>query len=136
MRMIIALVLYLGIGGCATLPQESQPSLKESYGIIKAGNGIFFESIDEKHFGLGLYGYKGDVRVYPGEHVIQMHYDSPGILVHYSGSKLPLTINVKEGKRYYIGAEVTRNWGVSQSWKPIVVKEEEIEGYGKNKSNQ
>ena len=119
--------------GCATFPQEFQPSLEEPYGTIKAGNGIFIEHVDDKHLGLGIYGYKGDIRVSPGEHVIGMHYDSPGLLAHYSGSKLLLTVNVKEGVRHYIGAEITRKWGVPQIWTPTVSKEEEIEGYWKNK---
>ena len=48
MRIVLGLVLCLGIAGCATLPEKFQPSLEEPYGTIKAGNGIFIESIDEK----------------------------------------------------------------------------------------
>ncbi len=132
MRVILGLILCLGMTGCATLPEKFQPSLQESYGAIKAENGIFIESIDNKHVNFGLYGYKGDIRVSPGERAVAMHYSSPGILASYSSSTLLMTINIKEGIRYRIGPEITRKWGVQQSWQPVILKEEEIETY-KNK---
>ena len=136
MRIVMSVILVLGLVGCATLPEKFQPSLRENYGIIKAGNGIFIESIDDKHLSLGIYGYKGDIRVYPGEHVIGMHYDSPGIFAHYSGSKSLMTVNVKEGTRYYIGADITRKFGIPQTWKPLIIKEEEIEDYWKSRRDE
>ena len=63
--MVLGLVLCLGVVGCATLQEKFQPSLEEFYGIIKAGNGIFIEHVDDKHLGFGIYGYKGDIRVSP-----------------------------------------------------------------------
>ena len=136
MRMALGIVLCVGLVGCATLPEKQQPSLEEPYGTIKAGNGIFIEHVDDKHMGLGIYGYKGDIRVAPGEHVIGMHYDSPGFLAHYAGSKLLLPVTVKEGMRYHIGAEIARRFGVQQTWKPTVTKEEAIEGYWEKKGSQ
>lgn len=133
MRRLVSVALCVGLVGCATLPEKFQPSLTERYGVIKAGNGIFIESIDDNHLGLGIYGYKGDIRVVPGEHVIGMHYDSPGFLAHYSGSKLFLTVQVKEGARHHLGAEITRQFGVQQTWRPVVTGEEAIEGYWQNK---
>ena len=135
MRSVLCVALCVGLAGCATMPEKFQPSLNEPYGTIRAGNGIFIEHVDDKHLGLGIYGYKGDIRVAPGEHVIGMHYDSPGLLAHYSGSKLLLPVTVKEGMRHHVEAEVTRKWGIPQTWKPMVAKEEEIEGYWEKRGN-
>lgn len=132
-RILLGLILSIGLAGCATLPEKFQPSLDEPYGFIKAGNGIFIEHIDDKYLSFGLYGCKRDIRISPGEHTIGMHYNSPGLLASYSGSKLLLPVNVKEGIRYHIEAEITRKWGVQQTWKPTVAKEEGIDGYWKNK---
>ena len=114
MRIVLGLALCLEIVGCATMPEKFQPSLEEPYRAIKARNGIFIEHVDDKHLGLGIYGYKGDVRVSSGEHVFGIHYDSPGLLFHYSGSKLLLTVNVKEGTRYHLGTEITRQFGFQE----------------------
>ena len=131
MKVAIGLILCLTLVGCATIPEGFQPSLNESYGIIKPENGIYIENVDEKHMNFGIYGYKGDMRVSPGTHSIGLHYDSPGVFAHYTGSKLTLSVDVKEGKRYYIGADITRKLGFPVEWKPMVTKEEKIEGYSK-----
>lgn len=133
MKTVLGLILCFGLVGCATMPEKFQPALDEPYGTIKAGNGTFIEHVDDKHLGLGIYGYKGDIRVSPGEHVIGMHYDSPGFLAHYSGSKLLLPVNVEEGVRHHIEVEITRKWGVQETWRPTVARKEEIEGYWENK---
>ena len=50
---------------------------------------------------------------------------------------MPLEIDVKEGMRYYIGAEIKKEKdffiNVPKTWRPVVVKEEEIEGYFENR---
>jgi hypothetical protein len=131
--LTIGIVFLLFVSGCATLPEKLQPSLGEKYGAINAQQGIFIEKIDDKNLSWGIYGYKGDIRVAPGKHIIEAHYNSPGIAANYSGGKLPLEIEVKEGVRYYIAAEIKREkeflMNVPKTWRPIVVKEEEIEGY-------
>ena len=128
--VFVCLVFFLT--GCATLSQNLQPSLNEPYGMIKSKNGVFFENIDEKHFGLGIYGYGGDVRLTPGDHIVGLHFDSAEFLVHHTGSKVSFPINVEEGKRYYIGVEMLSSDFFGGQWKPKVIKVENIEGYRNN----
>ena len=134
MQKILFLIFCVVLSSCATLSERYQPSLNEPYGVIKSKNGIFFENIDEKHFGLGIYGYGGDVRLSPGDHILGMHFDEAKGFVHMTGNKASFPIHIEEGKRYYIGVEMLNQNFFGGSWKPIILKVEDIQGYVK-KSN-
>lgn len=127
-RTFVAIAcLAVLLGGCVSNPQG--PKVTQRYAAIKPVWPVSVTQVDRvtdldyvhdyKTYS-GLNWVKGDIRVTPGMHKIDVEYSDDA---RYIGSDKTL-IEVREGLRYYVGVRHDRFYMF-----PEVIKVEQIEGY-------
>lgn len=133
MGKIIVYMTVAIMAGCG----YKEPALDQPYGILHPVGNLKIVEIDDEN----VVTFSGDyvVRAVPGPHILTLNYGSNhNTPVEGSKSYLgELTVDVKEGTRYYLVAEyyydsanvLIGDLKVLRSWKPVLKKEEPIEGY-------